>query len=911
MAAANLHELLFIIIFILPSLFLVSSNGQTRIGVVLDLGTRIGMEQKTAMEIAGREFNISLHFRDCSSSLAAGRSLLRAAAAAEELIRDEAANAIVMGTDSWEETALVADVAGNGARIPVVSFAAAPPGDSRSSRLSSFLVRMGHGNTQQMRCVAALAKSYNWRRVVAVYQENAFGTDSSGELTLLSDALHEVGAEIEHRILLPLFLPSNSSNAVVQDELIKVIDSVQSRVFIVLRSSLPVAVDLFREAKKLGLVGMDTAWILTARVAEYLDSIDPSVLYSIEGALGIKPHRTESSTSFREFKAQFGRRFRLNYPDDHYTEPSFHALQAHDGISMIGRALEKKTASHNKLLENIMESKFTGLTGRIEFRDGGLVSPEENAPRIVNVVGNGYKKLDFCGPPEMASGKLKLGGPVTWPGDLNRDPKGWGMPTDAKPMTIGVPGRTTFEKFVQVVNASDGEKKYEGFCIELFWKILDKLDYRLPYIFVPYNGTYEELVDHVYNKTYDAIVGDITILADRWEKVEFTQPFAESGLSMIVPADSKKSAWMFMKPFTMEMWLVTGSILMYTAFIIWFLEHQSNPEFKGPLMNQMGTAILFTFSSLFFAHREKVYSNLTRLVLVVWLFVVLILNSSYTASLTSMLTVQRLKPNVTDIDWLKKNNLRVGCDGDSFVRNYLEKVLEFKAGNIENVNNEYNYETQFDKNQISAAFLELPYQKVFINHYCKRFTATAQTFRFGGLGFVFQKGSPIAADVSKAILKLSEEGELKRLEEDWFSPSRECSGSRSDDNTESLSLQNFWGLYVLSGATSTVCLVVFLLHLLRKYRVCQEEEGHGDLSIWNKTAELAKYLYRGKAVVESAPPPTSADAGEDWSVSSCICESPPPRTPDDPGIPESFHDNPDEIRIPAIELAQAVRHANM
>jgi hypothetical protein len=47
-----------------------------------------------------------------------------------------------------------------------------------------------------------------------------------------------------------------------------------------------------------------------------------------------------------------------------------------------------------------------------------------------------------------------------------------------------------------------------------------------------------------------------------------------------------------------------------------------------------------------------------------------------------MLTVQQLQPNVTDIEWLKKNNLKVGCDGDSFVRKYLENVLNFKPENI-------------------------------------------------------------------------------------------------------------------------------------------------------------------------------------------------------------------------------------
>ena len=106
-------------------------------------------------------------------------------------------------------------------------------------------------------------------------------------------------------------------------------------------------------------------------------------------------------------------------------------------------------------------------------------------------------------------------------------------------------------------------------------------------------------------KTYDAAVGDITILAKRTNYVEFTQPYAESGLTMIVPAKSESSAWMFMKPFTTEMWSVTGAILIYTMIIVWFLEHQSNPEFRGSWNNQIGTALWFTFSSLFFAHSES------------------------------------------------------------------------------------------------------------------------------------------------------------------------------------------------------------------------------------------------------------------------------------------------------------------
>ena len=112
-------------------------------------------------------------------------------------------------------------------------------------------------------------------------------------------------------------------------------------------------------------------------------------------------------------------------------------------------------------------------------------------------------------------------------------------------------------------------------------------------------------------KTYDAVVGDMTILANRSRIVEFTQPFAESGLSMITPVKSREAykAWLFMKPFTMEMWVVTGVILIYTMFIVWILEHQNNPEFQGSWKDQLGTTLWFTFSSLFFAHSKYQYKK--------------------------------------------------------------------------------------------------------------------------------------------------------------------------------------------------------------------------------------------------------------------------------------------------------------
>lgn len=105
-------------------------------------------------------------------------------------------------------------------------------------------------------------------------------------------------------------------------------------------------------------------------------------------------------------------------------------------------------------------------------------------------------------------------------------------------------------------------------------------------------------------QTYDAIGADVTILAERSRNVSFTQPYTESGLSLIFPAETEDSAWLIMKPFSWEIWIATIGILIYTMIIIWFLEHHLNPEFGGPLKTQISTTMWFAFSSLFFAHSK-------------------------------------------------------------------------------------------------------------------------------------------------------------------------------------------------------------------------------------------------------------------------------------------------------------------
>lgn len=133
---------------------------------------------------------------------------------------------------------------------------------------------------------------------------------------------------------------------------------------------------------------------------------------------------------------------------------------------------------------------------------------------------------------------------------------------------------------------------------------------------------------------------------------------------------------------------------------------------------------------------ERIYRKLSRIVLVVWFFMALILTQSYTASLSSMLTVQRLKKNEITMEWLKQHNRRVGCDNTTFICNYLETVHNFREGNLVKKTNYTEFSVQLKNRSIDALFTEYPYERAFLSQYRSGFTVTHESYRFGGFGFV-------------------------------------------------------------------------------------------------------------------------------------------------------------------------------
>ncbi|XP_057799201.1 glutamate receptor 2.7-like isoform X2 [Salvia miltiorrhiza] len=546
------------------------------------------------------------------------------------------------------------------------------------------------------------------------------------------------------------------------------------------------------------------------------------------------------------------------------------------------------------LIQALSSITFRGLAGDFKLVDGQLQSPPY---QIVNVIGarprvvgywtkdNGIvRELNFAkSTRNMYSTNKSNIGFIMWPGDGKVPPKGWVIPINGKKLKIGVPVRDGFSEFMHVTWNSNNSTNVEGYCKEVFDMVIEALPYGVQYEYVPFArsdhtkaGSYNELVCAVSQgvsifsindlmiqkphsthlvcylfryitfyspgQKFDAAVGDVTIVANRTKYVDFTLPYTESGVSMVVAIknDKSKNAWVFLRPLTWKLWLTSFSSFVFMGFLIWILERRINEDFRGPLWHQVGTIFWFAFSTIAFAHKERVISNLSRFLLILWFLVVLILTQSYTASLTSMLTVQELRPAITDVNELIRNKENVGYHNGSFILGLL-KSMNFDESRLVAYNFPEEMDELFRKGSanggIAAAFDEIPYMKLFQAKYCSKYAMVGPTYKTAGFGFVFPIGSPLVPDISRAILNVTEGKKMMEIEKKWFGNDTKCADSSNISSSGSLGLESFWGLFMIVGIAGALAFVIYVIRFLyENWHVVRRSDA--DATLGSKSLEL-------------------------------------------------------------------------
>jgi len=60
----------------------------------------------------------------------------------------------------------------------------------------------------------------------------------------------------------------------------------------------------------------------------------------------------------------------------------------------------------------------------------------------------------------------------------------------------------------------------------------------------------------------------------------------------------------FLTPLTWDLWMTSGCFFVFIGFVVWFLEHRINDDFRGPPSHQIGTSLWYAFSTMVFSHSK-------------------------------------------------------------------------------------------------------------------------------------------------------------------------------------------------------------------------------------------------------------------------------------------------------------------
>lgn len=228
-----------------------------------------------------------------------------------------------------------------------------------------------------------------------------------------------------------------------------------------------------------------------------------------------------------------------------------------------------------------------------------------------------------------------------------------GAQGQAPTSSAGAPGK------VRVVTRNlepfsfEAEGKQIGFAAELWDELAraTKLEYEIQTV-----ATAQEIIEAIEDRKADVGVGAISVTSKREEVIDFSQPFYESGLQILVAggggSDVDQIFGMIKNLFNPKLigaFLLLLGTMLTISHLIWIHEHKVNPD-QWPSDYKAGLweSFWWTISTLLVggADNKGPVGVGGRIIAIAWMLLSIVLVSLLTASFTTTLTVNSLKGDI-------------------------------------------------------------------------------------------------------------------------------------------------------------------------------------------------------------------------------------------------------------------------
>jgi len=306
------------------------------------------------------------------------------------------------------------------------------------------------------------------------------------------------------------------------------------------------------------------------------------------------------------------------------------------------------------------------------------------------------------------------------------------------------------------IKRSDGS--WEGLSIELWQQIAQDLD--LDYEFK--EMTLGELLDGVADKRLTASVAALTVTAEREKRMDFSHPFYTTGLGIAISKEAG-GGWndvvrgIFSRGF-IHVLLSLSALLLICGLLVWIFERRGNPEqFGGRPLKGIGSGFWWAAVTMTtVGYGDKAPKTLAgRLVGLVWMFAGIIVISSFTAAITSSLTLSTLGSIISGPADLY--NVKVATVSNSTSEKYLNR----QGVSFQTVVNVEEALKTLAAGQIDAVVYDAPILQYWIHQkHSDDLTMLPGTFERQDYAIALPQGGKLRENINQAL--------LANLREPWW-----------------------------------------------------------------------------------------------------------------------------------------------
>ena len=332
-------------------------------------------------------------------------------------------------------------------------------------------------------------------------------------------------------------------------------------------------------------------------------------------------------------------------------------------------------------------------------------------------------------------------------------------PVAAKSLRVGVFLEPPF-----VMSTADG---FSGFSIDLWAKIATTLGWTWNYQPV---ASIPELLDKLNKGELDVGVTDLSITSERLREVDFTQPYLDAGLQVMINEKHTGGFAALIKGLSeaghLQVFAAGAIVLLFATIILTMYDRRNDPEFDRSWMVGLSESFYHVVSLTTAGkanHRPIVSGPAGNVVAALWLICGVTVIAYITSSITSVMTVNKIRSQINGPQDLagKKVGTVTGSAAAAYCHSARMDTEEFPdidsavialaADRIDAI--VYN---SWTLRYIDKQHPELP------------ITEVGPLFEPRKFGFALPQGSLLRMPINLTLLKLFEGGYIHQLSSQYF-----------------------------------------------------------------------------------------------------------------------------------------------